>query len=383
MPFLLVLLLGFLGACATDAPLPNELTALDDKITIRQHWQQQVGVGTGPVYRLMSPVLDGNRLYASDKDGQVYAFDKTRGDVQWRQPLNLDLAAGVSVAADLVLLASLEGEVVALDKQTGEVRWQVNLTGEILAPPQSNGEVVVVQTNDGRLLGLSARSGETLWTYSTNLPLLTLRGTATPVLFGNNLITGFANGRLAAFAAADGTLYWERRIARPQGRTDIERVVDIDGSPVLAGKLIYTTSYNGNLSAIASNGDILWSQPASSSVSPVVINGRVIVSTTEGWLRAYDARDGLLLWENTLLSRRQLSAPQNLAGFTVVADYQGYVHVVDTETGVILGRFQVDSAGVRSPMVSAGHHLYVLGNDGVLSSLSVHLIAPQDRISQQ
>ena len=180
-----------------------------------------------------------------------------------------------------------------------------------------------------------------------------------------------------AFSAADGTLFWERRIARPQGRSEIERVVDIDGQPVIAGAALYTTSYNGTLSSLSPNGTILWSQKTSSYGSPVVIADRVFVSTDNGVLRAFDAKSGAPLWENSSLFLRKLSAPQNLNGFVVVADFEGFIHIFDSETGAIIAREQIDGAGVRSPMLAAENTLYVLGNNGVLAALEVRLLDPE------
>lgn len=354
---------------------PNELTSFVQKVEIERQWSASVGSGLGKLYRIMPPVIDSDTVYVVDYKGRVFAFDRETGKRKWRRSLRLNVAAGVGVGGDLVLVASLDGDIVALDDKTGEEQWRTNITSEILATPQTNGEVVVVQTNDGKLLGLEAATGKTLWNYTAQLPILTLRGTATPQVFGPNIITGFANGKLAALSAVDGTPFWERRIARPQGQSDIERVVDIDGSPVISGQTIYATSYNGNLTALTPRGDIVWSQQTSSYSSPVVIDGRVFITTSEGWVSAFDARTGIPLWENKLLSGRKLAAPQDLAGFVVTADYEGYVHIFDSESGAIIDRFQVDNDGIRSPMVSDGTNLYTLGNDGVLVSLVVYLFA--------
>jgi outer membrane protein assembly factor BamB len=373
----LVLMAVSIAACSwfggDNEKRPSKLTPLVQKVDVQQRWQVSVGSGLSELYRIMPPVIDRNRVYANDYKGRVFAFDRETGKRQWQRDLAMNVASGVGVGGGLVLLASLEGDVVALDDTTGEERWRTNIISEILAPPQSNGSVVVVQTNDGKLLGLDAQTGKTLWTYTVQLPILTLRGTATPQVLGPNVVTGFANGKLVALSAVDGAPFWERRIARPQGRSDIERVVDIDGTPVISGQTIYATSYNGTLSALSPRGDILWSQTASSFSSPVVIDDRVFVTTAEGWVKSFNAQTGLALWENKLLSGRKLAAPQNLAGFLVTADYEGYVHVFDSDTGAILDRFQIDNSGVRSPMISDGIYLYVLGNDGVLSSIAVYL----------
>jgi outer membrane protein assembly factor BamB len=352
---------------------PNPLTPLTQRVEIKSRWTANVGSGLSKLYRVIPPIIDKDTVYANDYKGKVFAFDRETGASKWSYDTKLEMAAGVGLGGDLVLLGSLKGDVIALNKDTGEEQWRALIDSEILAAPQNNGAVVVVQTNDGKLVGLDAKNGETIWTYSAQLPSLTLRGTAVPQLLGSNVITGFANGKLIALSAVDGTLYWERRVASPEGRSDIERVVDIDGSPVLRGNTIYTTSYNGTLSALSTRGEILWSQKNSSYSSPIVIGDRVFVTSSEGFVRAYSAKTGLLLWESKILSGRRLAAPQDLAGFLVTADYEGYVHIFDTESGGLLDRFRVDSDGIRSPMVSDGTYLYALGNDGELASIAVYL----------
>jgi outer membrane protein assembly factor BamB len=373
----LMLLIG-LGGCSWFGDKhkglkPNPLTPLTQRVEIKSRWKTKVGSGLSELYRVIPPIVDKDTVYANDYEGQVFAFDRETGATKWSYESQLEMAAGVGLGGNLVMLGSLKGDVLALDKDTGEEQWRVTIDSEILAAPQNNGAVVVVQTNDGKLIGLDAENGAVIWTYSAQLPSLSLRGTAVPQLLGPNVITGFANGKLIALSAVDGTLYWERRVASPQGRSDIERVVDIDGSPVLSGNTIYTTSYNGTLSALNTRGDILWSQENSSHNSPIVIDERVFVTSAEGFVRAFSAQTGLILWENKILAGRRLAAPQNLAGFVVTADYEGYVHIFDTQSGGLLDRFKVDSDGIRSPMISDGTYLYALGNDGVLASIAVYL----------
>jgi len=364
---------SFLGFGKKKGIRPNPLTPLTQRVDIQRKWKAKVGSGLSKLYRVIPPVIDNDTVYANDYKGRVFAFDRETGKRKWHFNSKTEVGAGVGLGRDLVLLGSLNGDVVAIDKDSGEERWRTDIESEILAAPQSNGAVVVVQTNDGKLVGIDAKNGETIWTYSAQLPPLTLRGTAVPTLLGPNVITGFANGKLIALSAVDGTLYWERRVASPQGRSDIERVVDIDGSPVLRNKTIYTTSYNGTLSALTPRGEVLWSQENSSYSGPLVIGNRVFVTSEQGFVRAYSAKTGILLWESKILEGRKLAAPQNLAGFVVTADYKGYVHIFDTESGGLLDRFRIDREGVRSPMVSDGTYLYVLGNDGVLASVAVYL----------
>lgn len=352
---------------------PEKLTRLPHNIVLKERWEQTVGSGLGELYQVVKPAISVDTVFANDIDGRVYAFDRLSGKRKWRTHLKMDLSAGVGLGETLVLIGSLDGDVVALNQIDGKEVWRTNIANEILAPPQTNENIVVVQTNGGKLYGLNIDTGKFLWRYTAKLPLLTLRGTATPQIFGNNLITGFANGKIVALSAQDGVLFWERRVAYPNGLTQVDRVVDVDGSPVISGKTVYSTSYNGHLTAIAPDGRLRWTRKVSSYQTPLVADGRVIVTAADGTLHAFNADSGLPLWTNNLLLHRKLSAPQSLSGFVAVSDYKGYIHVFDPELGVIVGRGRFDSDGIRSPMISDGTYLYALGNDGELSSISVHL----------
>lgn len=352
---------------------PKELTKIPENVVVKERWSRTVGKGLGELYQVVKPAINIDTVFANDVYGRIYAYDRQTGKQKWKTNVKADLSAGVGLGDTIVLIGSLEGDVIALNQIDGQEIWRTNIASEILAPPQTNGNVVVVQTNDGKLYGLEHETGKFLWRYSAKLPVLTLRGTATPQVFGNNLITGFANGKIVALSAEDGVLYWERRVAYPQGLTQLDRVVDVDGSPVISGSTVYSTSFNGHITAIAPDGRLRWTQKVSSHQTPLVIGDRVFVTAADGSLHSYDAKTGLPLWENSLLLHRKLSAPQNLAGFVVVSDFEGYVHVFDPELGVIVGRDRFDNDGIRSPMVSDGTYLYLLGNDGELSSISVHL----------
>lgn len=352
---------------------PNELTEITRNVVIKERWGRTVGKGLGELYQLVQPAVSIDTVFANDIYGRIYAYNRETGKLKWKNNLKIDLSAGVGLGDTLVLVGSLEGDVVALNKADGKEVWRTNIASEILAPPQTNNQVVVVQTNEGRLYGLNAETGKFLWRYTTKLPLLTLRGTATPQVFGNNLITGFANGKIVALSTEDGALYWERRVAYPEGLTQLDRVVDVDGSPVIHGDTVYSTSFNGHITAIAPDGRLRWTQKVSSHQTPLVVGDRVFVTAADGTLHAYHAKTGLPLWKNSLLLNRKISAPQELSDFVVVSDFKGYVHVFDPELGTIIGRGKFDGDGIRSPMVSDDTYLYILGNEGELSVVSLHL----------
>lgn len=381
-PLIIGHLVGAIAACSPTGSRenivePKPLPTLAPHLKVNKRWTQTVGAGLGENYQLMTPALDGERVFANDNRGNIYAFDRVDGRRLWSVDIRDHISGGIGAFVDIVVIATAGGEVIALDQTDGSERWRASVSSEVLAPPQSNGRVVVVQTIDGKLYGIDADSGRQRWLHSAALPLLTLRGTATPLVTSTTVIAGFASGKVVALAVADGSLLWRQRIAQPQGRTELERLVDIDGAPVLQDDIVYVTSYQGNLVAMnRANGRLLWRQKNSSYRGPAVFDDSLFTVTDEGVIRAFHRKTGNLLWENSQLLRRRLSPPQQLAGFLAVADYRGYLHIIDPEAGIMLGRTRIDRSGVRSPMVTDGVYAYVLGNDGKLAAVSVHLLTP-------
>jgi outer membrane protein assembly factor BamB len=379
--YLLALLLTLSG-CSTiggwfdsddeDPTAPVELEAIDEKVSIKRLWSTSIGNGQGDGLHRITPVIAGDRIYAASNDGVVRALDRERGKALWKTSLDRRLSGGVGVYENALLLGSSEGYVVKLDADTGDELWATRLRGEVLAPPQGNGRVVVAQTYDGKLQGLDFVSGEVLWTYDSNVPVLTIRGTSTPVMDGNRVYAGFANGRVLAFDAQTGSIVWEVRVTISQGRSEIDRIVDVDGGMLLSGSELFAASYQGRLVAIDTrNGRKLWQEDVSSFSGVGIGFGNVYVADEDGTLYAYQRTGQGLRWSQDALGYRQLSRPTPVSSYVAVADFEGIVHFVSQVDGELVGRVSVDGDGARADMQSDGSVLYVYGNSGKLAAYEV------------
>jgi outer membrane protein assembly factor BamB len=373
--FLVAAMALLLAACSsteTDTSAPASLVDIDNELKLKKVWSEGVGVGTGKRYTVQGLSMLASQVFSADAEGRITALDIESGKELWEVKLNLPVAGGTGAASGLVFVGTLNGEVLALDSASGEVRWQAQVGGEVLAAPQGNGTSVVVQTLSGRVFGLSAEDGSQVWRYDNPTPTLTLRGTASPVVDGTTVYLGFASGKIVALNADDGTLLWEQRVAVAQGRSELERVIDIDGSPLVVGNTVFSGSYQGRLVAINRiTGQGVWATKESSYTSLAGGMGKIFMTTPEGIVKAYNADNGQLVWENDQLLNRQLNAPQTFSTYVAVADFAGYVHVLNQTDGTIVARRKVDGDGVRSPMLGNAGVLYVHGNGGDLEALSV------------
>ncbi|MDP5210067.1 outer membrane protein assembly factor BamB [Microbulbifer sp. 2205BS26-8] len=363
-----------LSACASNDEKeevePLELVEITSTAALREVWSADVGSIDAKRYAMLQPSLSDDRLVAASSDGEVTAFERNTGRTLWETDLDVELSGGVGAGLGIAVVSDYRGRAVALDLNSGSKLWNYQVSGEVVSAPAVGSGVVVLQTVDGKLVGLDAGSGEELWSYNTSLPVLTLRGTAAPVISGGMVIAGLDNGKLIALDARDGIPRWEQRVAIPQGSAELERVVDIDGSPVVRGDLVFAASYQGRVVALSrEDGRGLWARGASTHHAVAVGGGHVYLSGASGSVYAYNVGNGQIDWNNDELLRRELSGPVYFEDVVVVGDLEGYLHLLDPDTGRFIGRERVDGDPIRIPMLVDSELLFVLSDDGKLVAL--------------
>jgi outer membrane protein assembly factor BamB len=371
-----------LGACSTikgwfdsddeDPNAPVELVKIEQTVKIKKLWSTGVGDGQGKGLYKLQPVMTDRVIYAASAEGEVKALDRATGKKLWDSEIETGLSGGVGYYENSLFVGGSDGSVMRLDANTGEMLWRTKVTGEVLAPPQGNGKVVVAQSYDGKLQGLDYDSGEILWTYDSNVPVLTIRGTGAPILRDGVVYAGFANGRVLAFTAATGSIRWEARVAISQGRSEIERIVDIDGTMALVGNELYAASYQGRVVAIdASDGRKMWQRNVSSFSGVSQGFGNIYVTDEDGTVTAYLRNGQGVRWQQDALGYRELSRPTPVSSYVAVADFEGYVHFMSQVDGEFVGRVKVDGKGARADMLADGNILYVFGNGGKLVAYEI------------
>lgn len=346
---------------------PAELPKFTEEVHLEKQWSRSVGDGQGKEWNQLELAAEGSMLYAADVNGLVMAMNRETGKVLWKRKLDKPVSGGVGAGYGLVLLGTLKGEVIALDSGSGEEKWTARVGSEVLSAPASNGDMVVVQTQDDHLVGLDAASGEHRWSYGSTPAVLTLRGTGAPLATNRLALAGLSSGKVVALDIQRGIPVWEQRVAVPKGRTELERVVDIDGGLMLSGGTLYVVSYQGQLTALdLESGRPLWQREASSYVGVSSGFGNIYVSEATGTVEGIDERSTTALWSNDALARRQLTTPATLSSNVVVGDLEGYLHLLSQVDGRFVGRVRVDSGGLRARPLVVGDWLYAYGNSGKL-----------------
>lgn len=369
-PLILLILSGCSAFSAKDnTDPPAELVDLESQLKIRTLWSDSFEGSEGAFLKIM-PALDGDRLFIAEPSGEITALEAATGKKIWSVDLDVPVSGGPGVNDGLLAIGTQEAELIVLDANDGSERWRKRVSSEVLSVPAIGRGSVICRTIDGRVTSFSADSGESRWVYDRKVPILTLRGDSSPILHETQVLVGFANGKLVALSPDSGAPNWEALITAPTGRTELERVVDIDAELKLVEGTVYAAAYHGELAAVSEvSGVVLWRREISSHAGLDADWRQLYVTDDSDYIWSLDATNGATLWQQKALHARRLSAPAMVDGYLVVGDYDGYLHWLSQYDGKLLARNRVGGDAIRTkPLVRDGI-AYVLDDGGTLSAL--------------
>lgn len=392
MRFITFLILTlFIAACGSGPKHflePPE--SIESKINIATQWVAQVGEKHERQQSQLPVKVVDNKIYLANADGEVGVMDLYTGKVLWQSAIKERITAGPGFGDKVIVVANNEAEVIALEEGSGKQLWRQKVSSEVITEPVVTDTKVFVQTIDSKIFALAKDSGKKLWVDGREIPALTLRGNSHPIVANNKLLVGFASGELVAYNVDSGKVEWEVAIAVPRGRTDLERIVDIDGLFYLDGDTAYVVSYQGKIAAVAlEDGRTIWSRDMSSYSGLVVDDKQIYVTDERSFVWALDRSSGATLWRQEKLADRYLTTPILLGNAVVVADVGGYIYWLSKDDGAF--QAQVDlyktyyanfvnwddeiledkDYGVSTYMAVADNRLLVRNNEGSLAVFSI------------
>jgi outer membrane protein assembly factor BamB len=368
------------AACSKDKTVeqPAKLTPLPHpSLRVQRAWGAAVDDKKAVALRLGAGVTIANhRVYAAGHRGDVVALDLDTGRTVWRARTKAPLSGGTAASADLVVAGSSDGQVFAFNAVNGKLRWKVRVNGELLAPAAISPKLVAVRAVDGKLHGLSPEDGHELWVQEQAVPRLSLRGTSHPLIVGDVVLCGFDNGKVLAVNAGDGSVQWEAQVTPPHGRTELERLVDIDSAVAVSGHDVYAVGFQGKIAMLAlDTGQVWWSHDTSSYRGLILDDETLYVSDADGQIVALKARTGAEVWRQPVLLHRGLSALGLMDDSLVVGDFQGYIHWIDKASGALAARVRSGKVRVSNPPVVAGNMVVVINDRGQITAYRVTPIA--------
>ncbi|VXC96726.1 MULTISPECIES: outer membrane protein assembly factor BamB [unclassified Serratia (in: enterobacteria)] len=356
----------------TMSPLPK----VENQFTPNTVWSTSVGDGIGSYYSHLRPAYQDGTVYAADRRGIVKAMDLLDGKEKWTVDLSEKthffssnqpalLSGGLTVSGANVYVGSEKAVVYALNTADGKVTWQTNVAGEAISRPVVADGMVLIHTTNGQLQALNESDGAIKWTVNLDIPSLSLRGESAPAVAFGAAIVGGDNGRVSAVLMQQGQLIWQQRISQPSGATEIDRLNDVDTTPVIVDNVVYALGYNGNLTALdLRSGQIIWKREMGSVNDFIVDAGRIYLADQNDRVVAMNTDGGASLWTQSDLLHRNLTAPALYNGYLVVGDAEGYLHWINTTDGRFVAQQKVDSSGFLSAPVVAGDKLLIQARGG-------------------
>ncbi|MHB8474048.1 MAG: outer membrane protein assembly factor BamB [Gammaproteobacteria bacterium] len=346
----------------------------DFKATIKpvRVWSADVGgVSKDDPVRLTPALCDG-KLFAAGGKGRLYAFDAVSGKTLWQVNSKAPISGGVGCGDDLVLVGTEKGRVMAYHAADGKSAWQATVSSEVLAPPRAGAGLVVARTIDGKVFGLDVADGSRHWVYDRSTPALSLRGSGSVAFAHGAVVAGFDTGKLVAVTLADGKPIWEASIAVPSGRSELERMVDIDSDPRIVDDHVYIATYQGRVASVAmDSGHIEWVRDMSSYSGVAVDSDHLYLSDDQSQVWGLERSGGGVLWKQDKLIGRDITAPTAFGDYVVVGDFDGYVHWLSKDDGAFVARDRVDSKGFSAAPVAGDDLLYVQGRGGVVAAYKI------------
>ncbi len=353
-----------------DPREPTKLIKIDPvKAQAQSVWRNSVG-DLSKTYNEIRPHVTDDRVYLSSAEGRIVALQGSDGKNIWSVNLEDEkISGGVNGGEGIVAVGGNNGDVIALSSVDGAVQWRTPLTSEVMALSAAGYGVIVARTNDSKVHALDIGDGEVVWSAGRNLPPLTLRGVSEPKVIEDVVLVGFEDGKLIAFSLRDGAELWQVTVSIASGRSDLDRMSDIDGEFVYLEGTIYVVNFNGRLVTIdMDNGKVLWIKDDISSSAGLSVDGsHIYVTDSDDSVWAFDKSSGATIWRQDKLLYRELTAPEPMGDYVIVGDFEGYVHWLDKEDGKLVGREKVDSKHIKVAPLVINDRAHIFSNSGKFS----------------
>lgn len=365
---------------------PTPLVEFPQSLTVQKLWSERIGKGAEKSGARMGVAYADGKIYAASVTGDISAYDAATGHDLWHKHVgnrrgfiwhhgdnSVRWSGGPSVSGDLVVVGTLDGQVQAFSAGSGADLWEAQLSSEVISAPAIGNGLVAVRTHDGRVFGLDAKDGHRLWVFDhATVPILSLRGNSAPVIDGDVVFVGEDNGKVVALRTSDGAQVWEQQIASGEGRTELERIQDVDGVLKVDSGVVYAAGYRGQAEAlIEQSGRPLWTHDLSSYGGVALSASQVYAADADSNVWALDLRSGSSEWKQDGLRYRWVSEPAVQGDAVVVGDMEGFVHWLSISDGKFLARTRLAKKPIQSAPIVVGDVVYVEDIGGEIGAFRV------------
>ena len=353
-----------------DPQAPTKLTDLgSESLHPKKLWSDSIGASE-IIYSKIQPYIADGLVFLAGADNRVEAWQLIDGKSVWSVKLQEVISGGVNGGEQILAVGTEDGLVIALDSSDGKEKWRTQLSSEVLALSQVRHGVIVARTSDSTIHALDIGDGSIAWRASRSSPPLTLLGASQPKVVGSAVLVGFDDGKLVAFSLLDGEERWRATVSFPSGRSELERIADIDGDIAYQDDVVYAANFNGRTVAVDMlTGRVKWARDLPSHTGLVADESRVYVIGTNDSVWALDRMTGATLWRQDKLLYRLLTVPVSAGDYIVVGDTEGYLHWLSKKDGSLAGRHRVARDAIDSVPVAIGQRIFVLADNGSFTVL--------------
>lgn len=352
-----------------SGPKPAALPPLSNPQPVRTLWQ--ANVGPAGIF-IFSPALAGDSIFAAARDGSVTRLEAATGKVIWRVSAGTQLSGGVGTDGRLVAVGTDKGELIVLDADKGTLRWRARVSSEVLAAPKVARGTVLARTSDSRIFAFDAIDGKRKWVYQRAAASLIVRSPAGMTIHEGNIFAGFSGGKMVSLQLETGALRWEVTVSQPRGSTELERVSDLSGDPVLTGREVCAASYQGRAACYEwQSGNQVWAREMSTLNGMSVDARYAYVADEKGAVHSLDRTNGRSVWKQDRLAYRQLTLAQAIGSEIVFGDMEGIVHFVARDSGAFVARAATDNSKIRAAPLRLPNGILVQTLNGGLFLLAI------------
>lgn len=337
--------------------IPTEIKPYDKKASMELIWENKVGDNEVNNFNL---VFSEEFVIAATSDGSVRKMKINSGETVWKKEFSQKIMIGVGGNIENILFIAEDGYLWCLDGK-GEAIWKIFVDGEALTTPVINNDKAYVRLANYGILQVDLKQGDIDWRYIHSSPSLAFNGTSSLEFSDGIIYGGFGAGKLVAIYQKSGAFMWEATISQIKGVTDIERLNDVLSQPLINNREIYAASTSGDLTAIdRRNVNTIWTRKISSFKNLAFDGFDIYLTHKSDSLYSLDSKNGKTNWRNADLQYRRVTNPIITGDYVAVGDFDGYIHLLNIESGAIEGRAQITSN------VPIGKNIHSMGNDKII-----------------
>jgi len=340
-------ILSFLVGCGTFAPKPpaKEVTFFKNiwaKNLDGEHQSGNLPIGLG------APRIFNDIVYMGSHSGSMSAYDVETGRVLWSMDEKTPLGGPVEFFQDHVAYGGLNGRLFVRHYLSGALKFAIDLAAPIENAPVFHNGHLFIYLRGHQIVHMDAETGKIIWVYKRAVPVTTtLQRVTKPLVIGNKVIVGFADGFIGALSIDEGLLVWETKLV------DNSKFVDVDLNPILAGGMIISGSPSGELKAInPENGAVSRTYGVSVMAHPVLKGEQLILGTNDGDVVVMNLNGDIL--KKVHASDQSISALTWWKDMLIAASFDGKIQAIDPLTMKIMDQFNLgyDYSAIFSDIVT-------------------------------